>query len=234
MTIKNFLWTLPFISFLCGYFILYNATHVKEIIAPSVVGKTVEQTLTILSHNNLNIRLLAQKNEANLPEGTILRQTPSAGQKIKPRQSIFLVVSKKPPVDIAPDFVNKKLTEINKQLATTSIRPRIYYVSTVYPSGTCFAQHPQSGEPIKNNRLLLYISAGDNKPIIWPNFCGKNIQEIINFLDVYKISPQIIHHIPKGPSHSCSSCQVIEQRPFAGTLLTLEQSKPVSVQLRVK
>ncbi len=170
MKIKNFLWTLPFISFLGGYFILYNAIHVKEIIAPPVVGKTVEQALTILSHHNLNMRLLAKKNEANLPEGTILRQTPPAGQKIKPRQSIFLVVSKKPPIGIAPDFVNKKLTEINNQLAPTSIRPRIYYVSTVYPSGTCFAQHPQSGEPIKNNRLLLYISAGDNKPIIWPNF----------------------------------------------------------------
>ena len=48
-------------------------------------------------------------------------------------------------------------------------------------------------EPLEKNRLILYISSGNNKPIIWPDFTGMPLQHVVEFLDNYNIEPHIIH-----------------------------------------
>lgn len=233
MNIKNYLWLVPFFSSFFGYCVMQWLFHAPEIITPHLVGKQVHEILPIITHHNLNIRLIDQKEETALPEGIILNQTPTAGTAIKQNQPLFIVTTKKPLAIRAPRCIGMTIDELTSLLQKEEIYPRVYYVSHPYPEKICFAQSPQSNELLEKNKLILYISSGNNKPIIWPDFRGIPLQQVIDFLDIYHIKPQIINNAPyKHYTHD--DYIVSDQRPFAGTLLTVDEDKPLSVQLRIQ
>ncbi|MGB8367568.1 MAG: PASTA domain-containing protein [Candidatus Babeliales bacterium] len=227
--LQNYLWLFPFCSFLIGYFLLYHYMKIPTLLAPSLIGKNIHEATILLSQHKLNARIIDQKEEPALPEGTILRQVPATGQKIKPSQSIFLVTTKKQPTSTTPSMINKSLNTIKKELANSDIRFKIYYLPSNYPQHHCFSQFPAPGEPLVHNLLLLYLSTEDNKPIIWPNFTQHPIEEVIEFLAFYYIQPQVIWNTQK---HSIN--KVIEQQPLAGSLILLQKNNPLFVQLRVE
>lgn len=232
MDLKNFLWLAPFFSFIFGYLVMQKILHIPETLTPALVGKQIHTVLPLITQHNLNIRLIDQKEEADLPEGIILNQTPAAGTAIKQNQPVFLVTTKKPVALRAPQCIGIHADELYKQLQAQGIQPRMYYLPHPYPNNLCFAQSPQPNEILEKNRIIIYVSAGNNKPIIWPDLTHNPLQEVVDFLSMYNIQPDIIF----DTLHSNSLQQdytVIDQRPFAGTLLTLDENKPLSVQLRV-
>jgi serine/threonine-protein kinase len=231
MNINNYLFLTPFFSFIAGYCIMQQFFYAPETITPHLIGKQVHEVLPLITQHKLNIRLINQKEEADLPEGIILNQTPSPGTTIKANQPLFLVTTKKPLTIRVPQSVGMHINEITTQLQTVGITPRIYYVSHPYPEKICFAQSPQANEPLEKNTLIIYASSGNNKPIIWPDFNGMPVQNVIEFLHNYNIEPHIIRNTTHTQQHQE---YVIDQRPFAGTLLTLDENKPLSVQLRIQ
>lgn len=233
MNIKHFLWLVPFLSFTLGYLTMQNLLHVPETTTPYLVGKQVHTILPLITQHNLNIRLIDEKEEADLPEGIILNQTPAAGTRIKQNQPLFIVTTKKPVTARAPQCMGKQSDELRSQLQEEGIQPRMYHVPHPYPENICFAQSPHQNEPLEKNKLTLYISSGNNKPVIWPDFTQLPLHEIIEFLDNYHIEPHIINDYPHM-DYTNVEYIVIDQRPFAGTLLTLDECKPLSVQLRVR
>jgi len=231
MNIKNYLWILPFFAFILGYSTIQWLLSTNIISAPHLVGKHIHEIIPIVSHHKLNLRLIDQKEEADLPEGIILTQTPHPGATIKQNQSIFIVTTKKPAAIPTPTCIGKSIDILNRQLRDSGYQLRIYNITHSYPTGLCFAQSPEPGEPLEKNRLLLYISAGNNKPIIWPDFVNVSLEETENFLNTYNIKPYIIND---SPYLNIYNSTIIEQRPLAGTLLTLDEKKPLSVQLRIQ
>jgi beta-lactam-binding protein with PASTA domain len=233
MNIKNYLWLLPFCSFIIGYSITQWIFRVDSVITPHLIGKYVHEILPLLSQHKLNIRLINQKEEANIPEGIIISQTPQPGRSIKPNQSLYIVTTKKPPAIQAPDCLDKNLTTLLPQLQKMNIYPRVYKIMHSHPENICFAQFPQPQELLEKNRLILYISAENNKPIIWPRFIGTSLEEALYFLDEYDIKPYIINDSPYLDG-SISKCSIIDQRPLAGTLITLNETNKLSVQFRIR
>lgn len=206
--------------------------HIPETITPHLIGKQVHEILPLITQHKLNIRLIDQKEEPDLPEGIILNQTPTSGTAIKENQPLFLVTTKKPLATRAPQCIGMNINELTSQLQTTGIHPHIYHVPHPYPENICFAQSPQPHEPLEKNRVIIYISSGNNKPIIWPNFTGMSLQPVIEFLNNYNINPHIINDSLHTQSIN-NEYIITDQRPFAGTLLTLDENKPLSVQLRI-
>ncbi len=232
MHIKNYLWLTPFFSFSLGYTIMQYIFHAPDIITPNCIGKHLHEILPTITECKLNIRLLDQKEEANIPEGIILNQTPEANTIIKPHQQLFLVTTKKPSCIKAPDCIGIAVDQLISHLDTTNINPRIYYLPHPYPEKICFAQSPQPQQSLEKNKLILYISSGNNKPIIWPDFTQHPLDQVIDFLDHCTIQPHIINDALNKELTS-AEYRVKDQRPFAGTLVTLDEKKPLSVQLRI-
>src|SRR5688572_10527040 len=163
MNIKNFLWLIPFLSFTLGYWIMHRIMHIPEITIPHLVGKHLHTILPIISQHNLNLRVIDQKEEIDLPEGIILNQTPAAGTTIKQNQPIFIVTTKKPAIILAPACIGYAIDEIHAQLQIQGISARIYYLPHLYyPEKHCFAQSPQYNDPLENNKIILYLSSGNN------------------------------------------------------------------------
>jgi eukaryotic-like serine/threonine-protein kinase len=233
MNIKNFLCVTPFASFIFGYLVMQQLFRIPELCTPHLVGQQIHTILPIITQYNLNLRLIDQKEEADLPEGIILNQTPSAGTIIKSNQPLFIVTTKKPIIARAPHCVGSNSDQLHLQLQENGIQSRMYQLPHPYPEKICFAQSPQTNEPLDKNRLILYISAGNNKPIIWPNFSNMPLRDVITFLDNYHIEPTIMNDYLYN-NYENDEYIVVEQRPFAGTLLTLDENKPLSVQLRVR
>ncbi len=228
---KNILWLAPFICFLSGYFIVRSLFHINTIPTPSAVGRSLQDAFTILSNHNLNIRLLTQKENSDLPNGTIISQVPSPGQMVKPRQTIFLALSKQPPIATTPYLVGKSYNSIAQELNAAKIRFKLYSIESPYPINTCIAQSPSPAKPLTNTILTIYLSKEYCKPVIWPNFVGRPVDDVLEFLDQYSITPHIIekHHKHKSPTPS-----ITDQRPLAGSLIILDQKQPPIVQLHVQ
>lgn len=229
--LKNYLWTVPFLSFLLGYQCINLVYGVNEIKTPCLVGTTVEESFTILSNNNLNPRLLAHKQEPDIPHGTILSQTPTPGTKIKANQSVFLVVSQQPPKKVAPNLLQKKTPKNSTQLKKDGIRHYCYQLESSQPKNFCIAQHPQPGEPLPDKTLISYVSTNENTPVLVPDFKNKHIKEIKEFLAHYPVKLTINH--AHGYDHPHCNCLVTDQRPLAGSITTLDYTKPLLLQLQV-
>src|SRR5436190_17855406 len=121
MNIKNYLWIFPFLSFILGYYCTQWFFHTDAIITPHLIGKQIHEIVPIISHCRLNLRLINQKEEIDLPEGIILNQTPTAGTGIKPNQPIFIVTTKKPKALPVPACIGMKVDQITLQLEKIGI-----------------------------------------------------------------------------------------------------------------
>lgn len=229
------MWILPFMSFLIGYSFLHYLFQVNYVEIPLLVGKTVDQVVPLLTELNLNMRLLHYKEGVDVPAGTILSQIPAASQRVKPHQSIFLVIAKQSHISCAPDVRNQTVEVIKNQLETRGIVPQMYYVPTIYPASHCVAQIPTGGEVLKDNKMILYLSDTSTEKIIWPNFISKRVEDVVEFLQVQGISAEIIHTYAATPGHFCSDCLVVDQRPLPGAIITFNTPvHPLRVQLQVE
>lgn len=180
------------------------------------------------------MRLLEEKEDACLPTGTIISQTPQAGHTIKPYQSLFVLVSKKPSRVHAPHCLHKTGSDVQSLLQSQNIRAKIYTLPSIYPKGLCFAQIPLPQEPIEDTMLTLYVSDGNKKPIIWPDFRQLLVSDVINFLNTHTIEATVVHEYLVPANHICTSCTITDQRPLVGSLIMLDPQKPCVVQLQVR
>lgn len=227
----HFLWLIPFVSFLGGYQLLswlYNAPVIET---PNVIGMTTAEALPLLSEHKINPRILTTQERPDLPPNTIVHQNPSPKTKIKQNQTLFLVVSTQQEPLSAPELTGKTLPHIMAVLKQLGIRYKLYYLQGPYPKEYCISQFPPPGHLLKNNKILIYVCNGTPKPIVMPNFKNKPVTQILEFLQNHQVQSTITH---RTPEHSCTpECIVSDQRPLAGSFITLDNEKPLTVHLQV-
>jgi len=230
MRIQSLVWLMPFVLFLGGYYIAYRliVNEIGEV--PFVIGKSTHEALKILSQFRLQTRIVAEHEDSGLHEGTIISQNPAPGQKIKAQQAVFLIVSKKPPVIKVPSFVDLLEDDVQKCAHTKDIVLKKIYVPHNAPRGKCLAQIPEPGASLPTTGCMVYISSGNSPVYIMPDCSGMLVTYVQEFFKNKGIEVQIYHQ--QSPSdHQCGDCVVIDQRPFAGSCITLQKS--LIIQLSV-
>lgn len=228
---RSFLWLMPFASFILGYFLISLLIKQPSLQTPAVIGKTLDQAVVLLSQSNLNIRIVGQKEDAQLPEGTLLTQTPAAGNIIKEQQALYVTVSKKPIPLAMPHLIGKTETQAFAELEALGLSGKIYKIAHQLPADTIIAQSPNPGESASSHPIILYVATETDKPILMPNFKNRPLDEVISFLELQGITPTILH-TPVPPDHRCTNCIVIDQRPLAGSFVK-NTSGRIQVQLQV-
>jgi beta-lactam-binding protein with PASTA domain len=222
------LWITPFLSFLIGYLLLSTFFSDHTIETPCVVGKPLTSAVTILSDHTLNARLLAQREDADLPDYTVVSQSPREYAKIKTQQAVFLVITRQPEKQPAPHLIGKSLDALRTTLDKAHIRPLFHHLKSNYPEGTCIAQFPSPDEPLEEGHILCYISCGNKKPIIWPNFKGKSVDTVREFLEGHQLKAEIVRD-KKGETPGIIS----DQRPLPGSIINLSPDQRPPIQLFV-
>lgn len=231
--IKYFLWPIPFFCFLLSYFAFYYFFASSPTITPCLIGKTLQDGVQILSDNNLNARIISQKEDHDCNPGTIISQIPTEQRTIRPHQSVFLVISKKPAPKIAPSLFQKNNAECEKIVAQDGLSMKKYYFISNYPEHSCIGQLPSAGQPMPDNRIIAYFSMGSStKPAIVPLFKKRLLSEVTSFLTEKNIKYHTIHARPVEATHVCTHCVVLDQKPLAGSLIDVR--KPLTIQLYVQ
>jgi len=234
MKLTQYLWIIPFVSFLAGYLVVQRMTNVDQVEAPALVGKQLQHAVAILSEKNLNLRFITQKEDPDLPEGTILSQTPAAGRTIKPHQAIHVVICKKPEKIAAPLLINKSITAIEKELSLLGVRNKSYSVASNKPVNSCIAQFPAPGTPLEENKIATYLSCGNKKQLLMPDLQGKPIDDVVEFLKRHSCKIEILHAGKKTNTQHSQNSIVCNQRPLAGSFVRMSYDKPLFVQLQAK
>lgn len=228
MTLRSFLWLAPFVLFLAGYYITYRLVLNEVFEVPSVIGKSTHEALQLFSHARLNARIVAEKEDASLQPGIIISQNPQPLQRVKPQQSVFLVVSKKPPVIGAPSFLACTEQEACVVAEKKSIILKKIFLPSNAPKGICLAQIPAPGATLSSSPCTVYISAGIDPYRIMPDCTGLPVHDVASFFKDIGAALEVFHdYQPEG--HRCIECTVKDQRPLPGTCIDI--SRPLLVQL---
>lgn len=234
INLNHLLWLTPFVSFLVGYVIMASFFKPQQIVTPTLVGKTITEAIRIASMHDLSLRISAEKDDSDLPDGTIISQTPTAQTAIKARQSIYIVLSKKPALEQTPNFLQKSAQEIVELAQKKGIQLKTYELpSSTTPAGHCIAQIPAPSTSLEQKNVVVYLCNDTLKPVIMPNFKGQALPEVQEFLQLHAITPAIVYANPFGQAPGLQQSVVVDQRPLPGTLVTLSTEKPLLVQLQV-
>jgi beta-lactam-binding protein with PASTA domain len=228
--LKNFFWITPFLCFFAGYQIINLLTQTDVFPAPSLVGLPIGQAIKILSEHRLNARIMMEKDEWDLPEGTVLSQTPRAHHRVKAQQPVFLVLAKKPRKQ-APDIRTRSLSDAQALAEHASLRLKTYLVPTSYPAQTCVAQFPSPGQVAQTNKMIAYVSSGAKKPQLFPDLRNLAVGQVAEWLKAYPATITAVHTRPLHPDHYCNHCIIVEQKPLPGTIIEID--KPFVVRVEV-
>ncbi len=230
--ITNLAWITPFLGFLLGYFILSGFFGKKDVLVPNITGKTIQESLRILSQNSLKLTLLKEIDVLDLPQGTILSQNPAKDFKIKSGQSVFVTVSKKPTTQITPNFFNVSYSKINKIISKQNLKTEIHWLESYLPSKNLIAQYPLPGDSLDNKKLILYLSKGSCNFFIVPNFKGCSLSNLREAIDDSNVTLELFYKNTDYSYKSEDEIFVFDQKPIAGSIVDL--SKKLYLQILVE
>ncbi|MCX8034423.1 MAG: PASTA domain-containing protein [Thermodesulfovibrio sp.] len=155
---KKFLFVLGiiFAGFLSGYLLLTFIILSGKTDVPNLKGMDIVQANQILRERGLHIRIDGHEYSDN-PSGTIFKQEPPAGTKIKSGREIGVVISKGMRFSFLPDVTEIPFEEAEKKLKEIGIpiEKVIYINSEIHPELTVIAQRPEPDEGGQSIKLLV-------------------------------------------------------------------------------
>ncbi len=230
--LRTFAWTLPFIGFLIGYGVPpYFLAPVTQK-APNLIGRSLQEAITLLSEQHLNAQLMKELEDAIVPAGTVLHQIPSPALPIKKNQTVSLTVSKKPIPFFAPDLISKKQTDFTSLTKKCAATVENVLVASTYPSHNCIAQSPAAGAPLTTKIIFAYIPSRKKSRHIVPNLTGIELEWVDDYLTSIPITYQVFSGgMPITDLSIYKDLKIISQRPLAGSIIDLE--KPPCIQIEV-
>jgi beta-lactam-binding protein with PASTA domain len=223
--LKSLLWIVPFLFFVMGYQLLNQLYRVEKIHTPNLVGLSINQALQVCSQLNLNLRILSEELDADLPEYTILSQKPNHNY-IKPNQIIFVVVCKKPAIKIAPNLIGLNQEQINAKLKLAKLKNQSYQLPSTAATGTCFSQSPSQNQFLNSNLIITYLSKKNSQLVIMPKLVGLDLETVQDFLQdsQIKFSLKKINH-PNWLNNNL----ICEQKPEPGSIIDLQNLSQIEL-----
>jgi beta-lactam-binding protein with PASTA domain len=230
MNMKKFLWIIPFLSFLGGYLVMSFIYQPKSVKTPRLIGTSVQQALSLATAQGLSLRMIDEKEDPDIPEGTVLAQNPLPNTRVKIHQAIACTISKKPELK-APNLIGMSEDSIACERTLQKFGYTVYYVPSQSPVGVCVAQDPMLGLSMSPKKMIVYISQGAGRYYIFPDFRRMGVDEVKNLLAHKPCTVNVVHILNQPEDHVCTQCIVSDQRPRPGTIIQCDEQQPIVVQL---
>lgn len=228
---KYLLIFLPFACFIIGYLLSNFAIGNKTYITPQLTGLSLYEAIKITSPHQINMRILSEKESANIPAGTILSQKPSPGRIIKTHQPILVTTTKAPPDIVAPYLLQQSLESIEKTCHDMHLKHKIYSIEYPAPANSCIAQLPQAKDIIHDKKIIIYCAKDKHNMYLMPDFTNQQLETVLNELKDYTDKIFIFRGNQKlNPPYELNS-KIVAQKPLAGSLVSIKP--PLTVQLEI-
>ncbi len=172
--------------------------HARKVqIVPDLRGKPVSAALDLLSPINLALRKEGEEFNGSVPIGSILRQTPSPGTKVREGKTLRVVISQGGETVFTPDIVGLPLR--NAEMLLRQSQLTLGEVSESYSlrleKGMVMSQDPKSESSVERNAAVRVAVSGGPPPagiVLMPDFLRKNLSDATNWAasSGFKVSVQ--------------------------------------------
>ena len=204
------------------------ALKTREVVVPTLSGKTVNDATALLSQLSLNLKVEeGRRPDPKVPAGQILAQDPAPGSSTRRQRSIKVWVSSGPRATVVPTLLGDsdrsaqyRLQQDGLELAGISeIR------SSEYPPDAVVAQNP---EPKSNapKVALLVNRAERGATYVMPDLIGVNGDRAADLLRARAFRVAVVgdHPYPGVPAGI-----VLRQNPQAG--FQIAPGEPISLEV---
>jgi serine/threonine-protein kinase len=187
------LFSLTFIYLLFDWTMSALVHSRKEVMVPDLRGKTVDDSMSLLSSLNLGLKKEGEEFDQSLPPGTVVRQNPAAGIMVREGKIIKVAISQGGKIIYVPDVVGQaaRSAEITLRSYGLTLGEESSRYSLVQGKDHVLSQDPTAGSTAEKDALVnLVISAGPPPENIklMPSLTGKSIDEARRWADQNRIS----------------------------------------------
>ncbi|HTL43139.1 MAG TPA: PASTA domain-containing protein [Vicinamibacterales bacterium] len=191
------------------------ALRSRDVIVPSLSGKTVNDASAVLLNSGLNLKVEdARRPDPTVPAGRVISQDPSAGTRTRRQRSVKVWVSAGPRVKQVPLLVgeSERTAQLRAQQDGLTLLPESEIRSADYPVGAVIAQNP----PQKTNadQVALLVNRGERSTTyVMPDLIGVNGDRAADVLRAsgFRVSVVGDHPYPGVPAGI-----VLRQSPQGG------------------
>ena len=178
---------------------------------PSVLKMTVVEAQNLLEAQKFVVDLEEGHDEAAQP-GTIIKQTPAAGEERKEGSKMLLVVNKGAELKSVPEVRTMTFEKAKRFIEHAGFE--VGEISRKYDRkeiiGTVLAQQPKGASKLpKGSKINLVINEGD-KPV--PNLAGKKVKDAEKLLKAAGLRLGEVRYIDDRPAKDT----IVSTTPMAG------------------
>ena len=205
---------------------LFNR-NLAEIAVPDVKNMTVVEAQKLLEEKEFKVELEEKYGDpAQFKPGTVMEQSPKAGEKRKQRSLIILTICKGAELKAVPDIVGMSEGKAENTLLNAGFK--IGKITKKHVEGqrigTVLTQSPKALDKApKGSGIDLVINEGD-KPV--PNLIGKSIADAKRLLAQAGLT---LGEVKEVNDHSAVKNVVLASNPNAGT--KIGAGDPVSISV---
>jgi serine/threonine-protein kinase len=152
----------------------FNPPEVPKQPIPDLIGLAETDAKTNLTTLGFSMLIAGREQDAKAAAGTVLSQSPTAGELAEPGATVKLTFAVAPPK--LPDVVGKKISEATELLKAAGYEVKMADAvpSERQPAGSILAQEPAAGSPaLKGAKVTLKPSAGAAEVEV-PKLVGMN------------------------------------------------------------
>ena len=164
-----------------------------SIIVPNIINLSEEEGLELLTNNDIKYKVSYVENSNN----QVIKTIPYPNTKIKKNYEVEVYVGKVMPASYS-SFLGQVFKDVKNEIElfcnNNGIKLKVVYENNdYYLDGVIIREsinHKQTLEGIEE--LIITISSNDSK-LTMPNFVGKHINSVIEFVDKHDISVIFIY-----------------------------------------
>ena len=196
----------------------YLLTRPTKVVVPAVVNQTFTTAQTELSNDGLGVNQLEVTNAK--PAGTVIRQSPLGGTKVKQGTTVSLTVSSGPGNTTVPTVLGETLQQAKSsiQIAGLTVGRVLHQSNNQYKSGQVIDTSPQAGAtPPVGTKVTIFVSSGPAAVRV-PDVTSETLGQAK--ADLQAAPGQFIVATTYQVSDTATAGTVISQSPKGGTSLT--------------
>ena len=205
---------------------IFNRTLTEEIV-PDVKNMTVVEAQRLLEEKDFKVELEEKYGDpAKYKPGTVMDQSPQAGEKRKEGSLIILTISRGAELKNVPDVKGMSLEKATRTLSDIGFK--VGKVTRKFVDGerigTVLEQSPKGTDKApKGSEIALVVNEGN---IQVPDLIGKTLQDAQNLLKAQGLTLGDVHKV-QDASHKPNT--IVATNPNAG--VKLGKGDPVSINI---
>jgi serine/threonine-protein kinase len=177
-----------------GYLTFKILSFSRTVEVPNLYGKTLLESNKLLTDKGLYVKIEGEEFDSSVPPGNIIRQDVPAGNTVKERRGIKVLISKGPKVKSTPQLINETLANAESLLIEKRLKigKVIMVHSDIVEKDKILAQSPGADEQASDSITVL-VSLGPYEQIyLCPDFIGMSFEHataLIKNMNL-KVSPE--------------------------------------------